>query len=62
MISVNLNAYILQSMWQEFLKFLLHVLKSAYYKILQLYVSKQNSPKFGTSTSNDNFGVFLVRI
>ena len=40
MVLVNVNAYILQSTWWNFLKFLPHVFKSSHYKILRLYVSK----------------------
>jgi len=37
---VNLNAYILQSTWWNFLKFLPYVVNSSYHKILRLRVSK----------------------
>jgi len=60
-IFVNSNASILQSTEYKFLKFFPH-LKQAYYKILQLHMSKNVFfLKFGTCTRNGSFGAFLVK-
>jgi len=56
---VNSNANILQSSWWKFLKFLLHLHKPVYYKILRLHVSKNVFfLKFGTYTRNGILELF----
>jgi len=62
-IFVNSNINILQSTCWKFLKFLPHIFKPAYYKILWLHVSKNVLffLRFETCTRNDSFGVFWVK-
>jgi len=61
-IFVNSNINIFQSIRWKFLKFFPHLLKLAYYKILQLDVSENISfLKFGRCTRSVNFGAFLMK-
>jgi len=60
-IFVTLNANISQSTQWRILNFFPHLLNLLYYKILWLYVSKNDIfQKFGICTRNGNFWVFFV--